>query len=354
MIPSESAEDEILFREEGRAALVTLNRPRVLNAISLEMVRKMEQALHRYAATPRIYGVVMEGAGRAFCAGGDIRAARADPSRAPVFYAEEYQNCWTLRQFTKPHVALIHGAWMGGGVGFSVYGTHRVMAPDAMFAMPEVAIGFYPNVGVSWLLGGMPGRIGLYLGLTGAIIGPADAYPLGLATHCIAAAQFPQIKAAMISGEPIDPVLGRLHEAPAPSRLLRLRPVIDRVFGAGSPQAILAALDAETQEAAWASEAAAAMRRAGPFALELTHRLLTAPPPADAKAALARDYGLSLAMAARPDYAEGVRAKLIDRDGKPAWQPARLADVAAAEVDAVWREGETNALALVDHWRLVA
>ncbi len=214
----EQSENEVVLSEHGRAAFVRLNRPKALNAVTLGMIRALESSYHRWAKAPHIYGVVMEAEGKAFSAGGDIRTlhrwANESPEEADRYYAEEYQHDWTLERFRKPHVALIDGVMMGGGIGISLYGTHRVAGENLRFAMPETGIGFFPDIGGSWFLPRMPGMIGLYLGLTGNIIGRADAYYLGVATHCVPAEKFEAVKAAMADGEPIDQVLDALHEHP--------------------------------------------------------------------------------------------------------------------------------------------
>src|SRR5688572_16565714 len=190
---------DVLFREEGRAAFITLNRQQALNALTHDMVTAMNRNYLRWAAAPRIYGVVLEAApGRAFCVGGDIRAlieaAHGDLDKALGFFRDEYQHNWTLECFTKPNVALIDGPVMGGGVGISIFGTHRVAGENFRFAMPETTIGFFPDIGGGWFMSRFPGETGAYLALTGRSVTREDAFYLGVATHCIPAEQFSAIR----------------------------------------------------------------------------------------------------------------------------------------------------------------
>jgi enoyl-CoA hydratase len=271
---------DVIFREEGRAAFITLNRGQALNALTREMVAAMNQCYLKWASAPRIYGVVLESApGRVFCVGGDVRAlvqsAAAGLDQALAFFRTEYQHDWTLQQFTKPNVALIDGAVMGGGVGISLYGTHRVAGENYRFAMPEVSIGFFPDVGAGYFLSRLPGEVGLYLALTGKTIGREDAFYLGLASHCVPAADFDKIRQAMIESDPIDPVLDALHQHPGDGPIAALRDAIDRIFAAETVEDILARLDAETgAHADWACESAAAIRRHAPLSIKVTLRQL--------------------------------------------------------------------------------
>lgn len=354
---------DVTFREEGRAAFVTLDRPRALNALTHDMVRDMNRRYLRWAASPRVYGVVLEAApgARAFCVGGDIRALAEGASSgsmasALAFFRDEYQHNWTLQSFIKPHVALIDGAVMGGGVGISIFGTHRVAGEGFRFAMPEVSIGFFPDIGGGWFLSRMPGETGTYLALTGRTIGREDAYYVGVASHCVGAGDFEAIRRGMIEADPIDPLLERLHRHPGESELARRRPVIDRAFSADTVEDILTRLDAETgEDAAWARETAAAIGRNAPLSLKVTLRQLRAARAAPSlKVALETDFRLAARMTALPDLREGVRAALIDKDRAPKWSLASLAEVSEDRVAACFAPlGEGQELTLVDHWTLI-
>jgi enoyl-CoA hydratase len=352
---------DVTFREEGRAAFIVLNRPRALNALTHDMISHMNRHYLKWAAVPRVYGVVLEAASgsRAFCVGGDIRAlmedASGDTERALAFFRDEYQHNWTLECFTKPNVALIDGAVMGGGVGISIFGTHRVAGEGFRFAMPETTIGFFPDIGGGWFMSRFPGETGLYLALTGQAVGREDAFYLGVATHCIPAAQFGAIRAAMIESDPIDPVLEALHRHPGESAIERLRPAIDRIFSGETVEAILSRLDAEAgAHAEWAHETAAAIRRNAPLSLKVTLRQLRLARQAPTlKEALAIDFRLAARMVGAPDFREGVRAALIDKDRAPKWRHSALADVTDAMVDACFAPLGDAELKLKDHWRLI-
>jgi enoyl-CoA hydratase len=352
--------DDVLIREEGRAGFLILNRPKALNALTRDMIGTLERHYLKWASTARIYGIVLEAVpGRAFCGGGDIRSlvSGIDSGLEAVlqFFKDEYQHNWTLERFTKPNVALIDGIVMGGGVGISLYGTHRVASEKIVFAMPETGIGFFPDIGGGYFLSRFPGETGLYLALTARSVGCADAFYLGVTTHCVDAAAFDQIRHAMIEGDPIDPVLDNLHRDPGEAELARLQPVIDRVFSADSVEAVLSRLDAETgTHADWAREAAAAIRQRAPLSLKVTFRQIREGRlKPTLKDQLKVEFRLAARMLVRNDLREGVRAALIDRDNPPKWQPATLEDVTDDMVDACFAPLDSGEIDLEDRWTLV-
>jgi enoyl-CoA hydratase len=351
---------EIFVREEGRAGFLTLNRPRALNALTYGMIKTLEAQHLKWASAPRIYGVILEAApGRAFCGGGDIRTmvelVRTDFKTASDFFRDEYQHNWSLECFTKPHVSLIDGIVMGGGLGISIFGTHRVAGENILAAMPETRIGLFPDIGGGWFMPRFPGEMGLYLALTGRSARRADAYYLGIATHCIDAAQFDLIRQAMIEGDPIDAVLDDLHRDPGTGELEPLRPVVDRIFSAESVEAVLSRLDAETGEHAdWARETAAAIRERAPLSLKVAFRQLREGRAAlSLKEDLKTEFRLTSRMLLHPDFAEGVRAAIIDKDNAPKWQPASLSEVTEEMVAACFAPLGEEELQLQDHWTLI-
>ncbi len=363
MTPSaeEARTQDVICTEDNRAGLVILNRPKALNALSLEMIREMESHFHQWAKNPHIYGVIQRAHDDgAFCAGGDVKAIYefrdTDHDAGIRFYREEYQHNWTLQRFIKPTVSLINGVCMGGGVGISVHGTHRIAAEEYKLAMPETAIGLFPDIGASYVLPQLPGRVGLYMGLTGAVVGPADGYRLGLATHCISADKFDDIQAAMREAEPIDPVLDALHEDPGKGELEHLRPAIDRCFAPGSMEDIIARLENESGETAeWGRETADALRSRSPTSLKLTLRLYEEGARLNSlKESLKLEFRCAVRCLRGHDHYEGVRAKMVDKDNSPQWQPGRLDDVSEATIDAYLAPLEDVAeLELADHWTLV-
>jgi enoyl-CoA hydratase len=352
----DEAGKDIVTAVEGRAVLIRLNRPDVLNAGTPDMIRALSALYHKYAKDPHIYGFAMEAEGRAFCAGGDIRALRelihGDLAAADRFYAEEYQHNWLLQSLRKPHVALMNGAVMGGGAGISIYGTHRVAGEAMTFAMPEAGIGFFPDIGGGWFLPRMPGQIGMFLGLTGHVCNRADAYYAGAVTHCIPAAEFGAVKAAMIEGEPIDALLDALHAHPGEGFLERYREAIDRIFSAPTLEEILARLEAG--RGAWAgfAEAAlAALAKMAPLSLKVAfEQIRRGKGYGTLKEALIVEYRLATRMIRRPDFSEGIRAAVVDKDRSPKWQPANLSEVSEAEVRALFEPLAEGELVLRDYW----
>jgi enoyl-CoA hydratase/carnithine racemase len=357
--PSDPAAD-LIIREQGRAGMLTLNRPKALNALTHAMIKAMEAHYLKWAAAPRIYGIVLDAVpGRAFCGGGDLRSVIHDagpdlePSRA--FFRQEYQHNWTLECFTKPNVSLIDGIVMGGGLGISIFGTHRVAGENLLAAMPETGIGLFPDIGAGFFLPRFPGETGMYLGLTGRSFGRADAFYLGIATHCIDAVRHDAIRNAMIEGDPIDPVLDGLHRHPGDSEIAALRPAIDRIFAADSVEAILSRLDAETgTQADWARETAAIIRQRAPLSVKVTFRQLReGRVTASLKDELKTEFRLTSRLLEHPDLREGVRAALIDKDRSPKWRPATLAEVTDDMVAACFAPLGADELELQDRWTLV-
>jgi enoyl-CoA hydratase len=334
--------DDIQITQWGAAGVVELKRPQTLNALTHAMRAAMAEAFPRWARDPEIYAVlVLSSGGRAFCAGSDVREIaawgknrRLDARRS---LAAEYALNWQLECFIKPTVSLIDGSVMGGGVGISLYGTHRVAGEGYRFAMPETGIGLFPDDGVCWTLARMPHEIGLYLALTGDSVGPADAYRLGLVTHCIPAARFGEIAAAIAAADTVDPVLDDRHVDPGPGSLEAKLPAIECCFGVGSVEEIMAALAAQTGAAQpWAQAVLDVLGRRSPLSLKITFHHMRAVRDMDLRTTLITDYRLACRLLEGHDFYEGVRAALIDRDGKPRWQPARLDEVSQAMVEALF------------------
>jgi enoyl-CoA hydratase len=337
------AEPEIHFTRQNGVLIITLDRPRALNALSLGMIEGMDAALAAAAADPAVACVLIEGrGGRAFCAGGDIRsvgqALRAGDGEAfgVAMFRGEYTLNHRIRTFPKPFIALVDGIVMGGGVGVSIHGSHRIVSERASFAMPETGIGLFPDVGMTYLLPRSPGELGLYAGLTGAKLGAPDAKLIGYATHVVPSGRFEALRAALIARAPqraeeVDGVLAGFATRFGPAELVRRRPVIDRCFGQGSVEAILAALAAEGSE--WARVTAEGLAGRSPTSLKLTLRAFRAGRSRDFEACLATEFRMSIHCLAAHDLEEGVRALLIDKDMKPAWRPATLDAVRDSDLD---------------------
>jgi enoyl-CoA hydratase/carnithine racemase len=336
--PSEASE-ELSVERRGSLALITLNRPRALNVLNVAMRRKVADTYPRLAREPTNYSVVIQSAGgKAFCAGGDVRElvslGREDKAQARAACAEEYALNWLHECFSKPTISLIDGPVMGSGVGITQYGTHRVAGEAYWFAMPETAIGLFPDVGAAWVLSRLSDAIGMYLGLTGRSIGRADAYALGLLTHCIPAQHFEEIKAALIDTWPVDPLLDERHVDPGPRDLERYAEPIAHCFSAASVEEILdrlAGIDDENRT--WADGVIADLKSRSPLSLKVTHRHIREARAFDLRQTLQVDYRLACRFLDGQDFYEGVRAALIDKDNAPRWQPARLDDVTPAMVE---------------------
>lgn len=335
--------DDILFGQQGAVGTVLLNRPQALNAFTLGMYRRFDPALRAWANDPAIRAVLIEGAGdRAFCAGGDVRAVyeagmgiSGDSKFTSVFFAEEYRLLRFLHHYPKPYIAVIDGITMGGGAGVSVNGAYRVATEKTMFAMPETGIGLFPDVGATRFLNSCPGHIGRYLGLTGARLGAADALYCGLATHFVRRERVPALKEALaaIAWETghervqVESLLGQCAADTGPAPIADLRAMIDRCFAGETIETILAALDAETEDRAWAAEMRAILLTKSPTSLRITLRQLMLGRDMDLEDALRLEYRMTQHVMAAHDFYEGIRAVLIDKDQKPRWRPAALAEV---------------------------
>jgi enoyl-CoA hydratase len=333
---------DILFERRGRLGLVTLNRPRALNTLTLAMVRAMDTTLRTWAAEPDIATVAIRGAGeRAFCAGGDIRAlyelgVAGRHGEALQFWREEYPLNILIREYPRPFVALIRGLVMGGGVGVSIHGSHRVAVGEIGFAMPEVGIGFFPDVGATYVLPRLPAGVGLWLALTGHRLACADALALGLMTHAIAPASEEAVIAALAAGTRPDEALAAHAADPGEAPVTALLPAIARLFAGDSVAAILAALDREAggAAAAFAADAAGAIRRKSPTSVAIAHEQMRRGGGLDFRAAMRAEFRIAARIVHGHDLYEGIRAVVVDKDNAPRWQPATLAEVGAADIAA--------------------
>jgi enoyl-CoA hydratase len=335
------AEDaEILFEVRGRAGIITLNRPKALNALTLGMVRQLHPRLVAWANDAAIDRVVIRAAGeKAFCAGGDIRQlhdwGRARDGRALDFYREEYRLNAYIKRYPKPYVALIDGIVMGGGVGVSVHGSHRIAGSRTVFAMPETGIGLFPDVGGTWFLPRLPGSLGTYLALTGARLGRSEAVWSGIATAAAGSDAFADILAALCGPGDTDALLAPFA-APAEAAPVRaLMPVIDRCFSADSVEEVLERLDRERGDhAEWAQKTIATMRSKSPVSQKIALRQMRLGAQSSFEDCMRIEYRIVSRVLAGHEFFEGVRALIIDKDNQPRWRPDRLEDVSDADVDA--------------------
>ena len=297
---------------------LVLNRPRVLNVLDPEMIAAIDTALSAWRDDPTVRLVTIEGAGgRAFCAGGNVRlirdnVLRGDAAASEAFFAAEYRVNRMIAEYPKPYVALIDGLSMGGGLGLSIHGSHRVVTEHAVMAMPETAIALFPDIGASFFLSRLPGRLGLYLALTGARVSPGDAIYAGLATHYVPRASLEALKAA----------------------LARDRAAIDRCFAADDVLESLRALEAEDTD--WARRTRETLRQMSPTSLCVTAELLRRGATMTLPECLAMELRLTRGVIRHPDFAEGVRAQVIDKTRDPRWRPPRVEDVSREAVLALF------------------
>jgi enoyl-CoA hydratase len=331
-------EQTVIARRDGRVGRIVLNRPQALNALDLAMIRACTRALTAWRDDPHVHAVVIEGAGdRAFCAGGDVRALRqyeldGEHHKAETFFLEEYELNLMIATYPKPYVALIDGLCMGGGIGLSVHAPYRVATEHAAFAMPETAIGFFPDIGATFFLPRLPGEIGTYLGLTGLRMQGADAVHAGLATHFTLRSGLPVLSRALAEDGPA--ALGS-HAGPLPAfSLVSHRAAIDRCFGADSMREIMQRLEASGDE--WATRTLAALRAVSPSALCWTLEALRRGANLTLPQCQSAELALTRTTMRHPDFAEGVRAMVVDKDRKPRWQPARIEEVDPAVIAAMF------------------
>jgi enoyl-CoA hydratase/carnithine racemase len=335
--------NDILFERRGAAGLVTLNRPTALNAVTHAMVLDLRGALDRWAEDPAITRVIIQAVGgRAFSAGGDIRALydlgkAGRHAEALQFWRDEYPLNAAIKRYRKPYVALIDGLVMGGGVGVSVHGSHRVAGDRFQFAMPEVGIGFFPDVGATWFLPRIPGEIGTYCALTGERFGGADARAAGIVTHRIPSARFPALIDGLSSTVSVDAVLAAFAEPAGEGPIVNRRASIDRLFAGDRVEDILAALDRETAaggaDAEWAAKTAATMRSKSPLSLKIALAQVRRGKDWDFDTCMRAEFRIVSRVIEAHDFYEGVRAVIVDKDNTPHWQPDRLAGVSEAEVE---------------------
>ncbi|QRM57511.1 enoyl-CoA hydratase/isomerase family protein [Sinorhizobium sp. BG8] len=338
--PAASPEPQTIVERSGAIGRIRLNRPRALNSLTLEMVRDMQAALDAFERDPGVAAVLVTGEGeRGLCAGGDIRAihdaGRTGSDLPRTFWREEYRLNARINRYSKPYVALMDGIVMGGGVGVSVYGSHRVVTERTRLAMPETGIGFFPDVGASWFLTRQPNELGTYVALTGEPLGAADALTLGLADRYVPSDRLPALIEALTNlppdatGKAISDAILRFCETPQPGALEPKQAEIDRLFHFTSVEEILEAL--ERVQSPFAEKVMGVLRTKSPLSLAVTMRLLRLGRESRTlEACLQREFAATTAVLRSPDFYEGVRAAIIDKDRNPQWQPATLEKVTDA------------------------
>ncbi|MGO9743157.1 MAG: enoyl-CoA hydratase/isomerase family protein [Roseiarcus sp.] len=336
-----NAEPETRIQRRGCAGWITLNRPRALNALTLAMVREISAALDGFERDDRIAHVVIEGAGeRAFCAGGDIRwlyerGRAGDHAAQLAFWREEYVLDRRIKRFSKPFVALIDGIVMGGGVGVSMHGAYRVAGDRAVFAMPEVGVGLFPDVGGTYFLPRLPRRLGVFLALTGLSARAGDMAALGLATSYTPSSRFSELAAALGDAVDVGAVLARFAAPPPPSRIWAEAEWIEKAFAGYDADEIgrqVAAAAAGGSELA--AEARDALAKKSPTSQAIALEQMRIGGGLEFEAAIAVEFRIVSRVARGHDFYEGVRAIIIDKDNQPHWRPGAGESLPRAQIDA--------------------
>ncbi|WP_443056097.1 enoyl-CoA hydratase/isomerase family protein [Streptomyces sp. NBC_00239] len=328
----------VLIRTAGAIGRITLDRPEALNALTHDMVRRIDAALDGWERDPAVTAVVLDGAGeRGLCAGGDIRAIResalGDRSRALAFWRDEYRLNARIARLGVPWVALMDGIVMGGGVGLSAHGRVRIVTERSRVAMPEVGIGFVPDVGGTYLLGRAPGELGTHLALTADAMGAADAVLCGFADHVVPSERLPELVAALTAGTPAPEAAAALAVPAGEAGLSRHRDWIDHCYAADTVEEIVDRLSSYGEPAA--KEAAGRILGHSPTSVKVTLAALRRAKALDTlEEVLEQEWRVSSAALAGPDLAEGVRAQVVDKDRSPRWSPGTLAEVGEAAVTA--------------------
>ncbi|WP_292974793.1 enoyl-CoA hydratase/isomerase family protein [Mycobacterium sp.] len=329
--------DDILRRVDNGIGFLTLNRPKAINSLNQNMVDGLGAALTQWQQDPDVSAVVLAGAGeRGLCAGGDVVAiyhsARADGAEARKFWHDEYLVNAQIGSFPKTYVSLMDGIVMGGGVGVGAHANTRVVTDTSKVAMPEVGIGFIPDVGGAYLLSRAPGSLGLHAALTGAPFSGADAIALGFADHFVPHDKLDALTQS-IADDGVEQAIATHAIEPPPSNLVAQRDWIDECFAGDTVADIVAAL--RSHSAAAANEAADLIASRSPIALSVTLEAVQRARKLDTlEDVLAQDYRVSSASLRSHDLVEGIRAQLVDKDRNPKWSPASLADVTTADVEA--------------------
>lgn len=333
--------DEVLIRRDGSAAFLSLNRPKALHALTQPMDHAMTEALLGWRDDPSVGCVIIDHAeGRGFCAGGDIAFLRNSAlndggQSGRQFFYEEYQLNHLLMTYPKPVVAFMDGITMGGGVGISQPAKYRVATENTRFAMPETGIGLFPDVGGGWHLSRLKGRIGPFLALTGARLDGSECLWVGLATHYLPSEALAEAKARIAAGEAPDQVLTDLSIAPPDARIAANAALVARHFASDRYEDILASLAADDGD--WAAKELATLQTKSPQTCKVALRQLAdSLNCTDFAANMVMEYRIASRVLTRPDFAEGVRAVIVDKTMDPKWDPATPEGVTDALIDSIF------------------
>jgi enoyl-CoA hydratase len=335
------SESEVIVERRGGAGCLTLNRPKALNALTLGMVRTIAAALDDFERDDRVARVVVTGAGgRAFCAGGDIRLIyeqgnAGDHAAQLAFWREEYLLNRRIKRYAKPYLSLIDGIVMGGGVGLSAHGSHVVAGERYVFAMPEVGIGFFPDVGATFVLPRLARGVGRYFALTGERAGPGDAIAFGLADAFVESGRFGELVKALEGDESTDDILARFKARPPASPVAaQVEGVVSRLAGETIVECLAALEEAVADGDALAGTARDAMLAKSPTSQAIALRQMQIGAALSFEEAMTVEFRIVSRICLGVDLYEGVRAAIIDRDNRPQWRPAVHAEIRPGDIDA--------------------
>jgi enoyl-CoA hydratase len=339
---------DVIIGSSGGCGHVTLNRPKAINALNFDMCRTIIAALQSWEFDPEIEAIILDhSAGRGFCAGGDLRALyeslRAGGGEVLDFFRTEYRLDHLLFTLAKPSVCFMDGIVMGGGAGIAMPCRYRVATEATVFAMPETGIGFFPDVGAGWFLSRLPDRIGQWLALTGSKLDGADCLRLGLATHYLPRDELAGVKARIKKApDELEVILSDASVLRPPARIDMFHTDIDRLFTPDRLEDIFTLLGADPS--AWASEQLADIRKRSPRSCKVALRALAEGGKLTRFSEVMQlEYRVASRLACKPDFTEGVRAFVIDKDENPKWTPPSFEDVSDDEIDLIFAplpEGE--------------
>ncbi|WP_291867662.1 enoyl-CoA hydratase/isomerase family protein [Bradyrhizobium sp.] len=348
------SEPDLIARREGAAGVIRLNRPKAINAVTLEMFRDVDKALDAFEADAAVGVILLEGAGeRGLCAGGDIRAlyesSKVKGDLGKILWREEYILNARIAKFPKPYVSFMDGIVMGGGVGLSAHSSHRVVTERTKLAMPEVGLGFFPDVGGTWLLARSPGEIGTYFGLTGQTMNGPDAVYAGFADAVVPSGKLAALREALtrlrrgVTAAEVEVLIDGFATGETSVPVAAIEPQIDRWFGHDRMQDIIAALQADGSELAQGT--LKTLNEKSPRGMVVALKLLRlARASSSLEQCLVREYRAALEVFASDDFREGVRAAVIDKDRNPKWSPPRIEDVTPEMVAPYFAEIGTDEL----------
>jgi enoyl-CoA hydratase/carnithine racemase len=354
-----TSEPDLIARREGSAGIIRLNRPKAINAVTLEMFREVDKALNQFEADPAVAVIVLEGAGeRGLCAGGDIRAlyesSKVRGDLGKVLWREEYILNARIAKFAKPYVAFMDGIVMGGGVGLSAHSRHRIVTERTKLAMPEVGLGFFPDVGGTWLLSCAPGEIGSYFGLTGQTMNGADAIYARFADAVVPSAKLPALREVLTRIRPgtlsseVKALIDGFATGETSGPVAAMQPKIDAWFAHDRMEKIVASLQRDGSELAQAT--LKTLSEKSPRGMVVTLKLLRLARQASSlEECLVREYRAALEVFRSDDFREGVRAAVIDKDRNPKWSPGRIEDVTPAMIAPYFAEIGADELVFGQH-----